>query len=202
MIESRPSAIMKLQASLLLPAFIGAASAFSDATVYILQGKESPKTSGNLPTLNPEQARLVFAQRLGVSQYHGLGDASEDTLSYINVFGGSRESLFNGLPGDKAVELVMVVEGSSDTAKSVLDIWSSLKPAFMIAGPPSMKANKELVQDLNQQAGQAGKNCALDAAITPFDSSCWSGKSKAIHFDLDSNEVSDTGTEGFCLIVK
>jgi hypothetical protein len=179
---------MKLSRSLLLPVIIGAASALSDASVYIFQGGEWPNTS-TPPTLTPEQARLVFAQRLGASRYHKLGDADERTLAYINKFGGDGESLFHDVK-DKAAELVLIVEGvSSNTAKSLLEAYSSLTPAFTISTPPSLSANKRLVDDLHQQCGQGSKACALEDAVNPFNAECWNGKSKIIHFDLGDTKV-------------
>lgn len=179
---------MKLSTSLLLPALVGAAAALSDASVYIFE-RDAP-TSSNPPTLTPEQARLIFAQRLGTSQYHGLGDASESTLSYINSFGGQRELLFEDAVGDKPAELVLIVEGvSSKTAQPLYDEWSSIKPAFTISKAPSMTANKNLVSDINQQCGQKKSKCAFANAINPFDVHCWNGKSKVIHFDLVREKV-------------
>ena len=179
--DFKVSATMRLSTAL-LPALLGAASAVSEsASVYIFQGSESP--SSNPPTLTPEQARLVFAQRLGISQFHGLGDAKDSTLSYINQFGGRREeSLFeeDDASQDQAAELVLILEGVS---KLHSEIWESLKPAFTISNPPSTPANTKLVLDLNKQAGEKEK-CALEDAINPFEVKCWNGKSKVIHFDL------------------
>jgi hypothetical protein len=183
---------MKLLTSLLLPAFIGAASAATEATVYLFQGEEWPNSS-TPPALSPEQARLVFAQRLGTSRYHGLGDASESTISYINQFGGHPDTLFQDAAGDKAAELVMIVEGvPSKAAEPLLNAWSSLKPAFTITEAPSMKANKKLVSDLRKQLGSEKKKCNeedLESAINPLDSTCWNGRSKIIHIDLDNKKV-------------
>lgn len=176
---------MKLASSFLLPAVIGAASAITDANVYIFDAARKP--TSNPPTLSPEQARLVFAQRLGTSQYHGIGDASESTLSYINKFGGQHESLFQDTTEDKAAELVLIVEGvSSETAAPLLKEWTSIEPAFTISQPPPMVANKKLVLDLQKQSGHDGKECQLENAINPFDGDCWSGRSSAFHFDLAS----------------
>ncbi|KAH6711680.1 hypothetical protein BKA61DRAFT_611417 [Leptodontidium sp. MPI-SDFR-AT-0119] len=176
---------MKLTSSFLLPALIGAASAIPDANVYIFDAARRPAT--NPPTLSPEQARLVFAQRLGTSQYHGIGDASESTLSYINEFGGQHESLFQDTTNDKAAELVLIVEGvSPDTAEPLLKEWTSIKPAFTMSQPPSMVANKKLVLDLQRQSGQDSQDCQLENAVNPFDGNCWNGRSNAIHFDLAS----------------
>jgi len=156
----------------------------SDASVYIFQGDEWPNAS-TPPTLTPEQARLVFAQRLGASRYHKLGDADERTLAYINKFGGNGDSLFHEAGKDKAAELVLIVEGvSSNTAEPLLEAWSSLTPAFTISAPPSLTANKRLVEDMDQQCGKGSKTCAFEDAVNPFNAECWNGKSKIVHFDL------------------
>lgn len=170
----------------LLPALVATASAASEpASVYIF-GASSANPS-NPPSLTPEQARLVFAQRLGVSQFHGLGDVSASTLKYINHFGGRQEeALFGDASRDQAAELVLVVEGvSKKSAEPLLSAWESIKPAFTISSPPATSANKKLVLDLNKQAGEQ-QECALEDAINPYEVKCWSGKSKVIHFDVGS----------------
>jgi hypothetical protein len=180
---------MKLSTSLLLPALVGAAAALSDASVYIFQQDFTPETS-KTPTLTPEQARLVFAQRLGISRYHALEDASESTLSYINSFGGQGESLFEDASDDRPSELLLIVEGISSTGKELpLAAYSTIKPAFSISKAPSMVANKKLASDLNKQCGPVKTKCALEDAINPSDLSCWNGKSKVIHFDLVREKV-------------
>jgi hypothetical protein len=183
-----PIATMKLSTSLLVPAFIGAASAGFNADVYIFQGEESLQTS-KPPTLTPEQARLVLAQRIGSSQYHDLSTSSESTLAFINSFGGTQESLFEDAPTDKAAELVLIVEGVDEKiTDSLLKLWTSVKPAFSISNPPSMRENKQLVKDLNNQSGQT-KDCQLEEAINPFDVNCWDAKSKVIHYDLGDKKA-------------
>ncbi|KAG0651317.1 putative endoplasmic reticulum membrane [Hyphodiscus hymeniophilus] len=184
---------MKLTSRLLLPALIGAASATSDAKVYLFQGHEWPSTS-KPPTLSPEEARLVFAQRLGISQYHGIGDASESAIAHINTFGGRQESIFQDSARDKAAELVLVVQGvSSKTAEPLLSAWSSIAPAFTISNPPASKSNLRFVEDLQRQVGQ-GRACVLADDINPFNHMCWNGRmTKAIHLNLstDSDVVTD-----------
>ncbi|KAG9231905.1 hypothetical protein BJ875DRAFT_381886 [Amylocarpus encephaloides] len=176
---------MKLSISLLAPALIGIVSAASKADVYILQRDELPNTSN--PTLSPEQARLVFAQRLGAAKYHDLAGASEDAFSHINNFGGSQESLFEDATQDKAAELILVVEGvQSKAAKRLSNTLDFIKPTFSISNPPSEKANRKLMLDLNDQLGQ-NQNCRLEDAINPFEVKCWNGRSKVINFNLVSD---------------
>ena len=184
------SAIMKFSVGLLLPVLISAArTAASDGTVYIFQGQESPSSSSNPPALTPEEARLVFAQRLGISQYHGIGDASEKTLSSINTFSGRQESIFQDSGRDKAAELVLLVQGfSSKTAQPLIDAWSSYKPVFTISDAPSAKLNLRLIEDLQRQVGTV-QDCVLEENVNPFNDKCWNGKAKAIFMDLTTGKV-------------
>jgi hypothetical protein len=185
---------MRLSTGLLLPVFISAASATSSAQVYIFQGEDFPNTSRTPPTLSPEEARLVFAQRLGVSQYHGLGDASETTLSYISQFGGPQDTLFQDLAQDKAAELVLIVEGISPKNSKPLfsGAWSSIKPAFMISNPPSSFSNLVLARELQAQVGTSSPKCPFEDTINPFDKKCWNGKAKIMQLDLAPGKVSRT----------
>jgi hypothetical protein len=178
-----PTSIMRFSTGLLLPVLIGAASAIPDAKVYLFQGEDFPNTS-TPPTISPEEARLVFAQRLGISQYHGVGEVSEKALSHINKFGGPQELLFQDSAHDKAAELVLIVEGiSSKTAEPLLSAWSSIKPAFTISNPPSSSSNLKLAKELQAQVGTS-PTCALEDAINPADRKCWTRKSKIMQVDV------------------
>lgn len=111
-------------------------------------------------------------------------------MAYINKFGGHGDALFQDSGKDKAAELVLFVEGvSPDTAEPLLEAWSSITPAFTISTPPSMIANKKLVEDLHQQSRQEGATCAFEDAINPYNADCWNGKSKIVHFDLGNDKV-------------
>ena len=138
---------MKLPTSLLLPLYVGAATAttaIADAKVYIFPD-DGQSNGSNRPALSPEEARLVFAQRLGVSRYHSLDGAGDNTLSYINRFGGRQKALFEAVDDHKAAELVLFVEGvSAKNAGPLLEAWSSIQPAFTIYNPPSSSENLEL----------------------------------------------------------
>ena len=45
-------------------------------------------------SISPSTARLLFAQRLGLSQYHSLEDADESLLDFLNTHGGHRQQIF------------------------------------------------------------------------------------------------------------
>jgi hypothetical protein len=178
---------MRFPTCLLLPALLGAASATEEAKVYLFQGNEFPITS-NPPTLYPSEARLVFAHRLGVSQYHSLDGADEATLSFINKFGGPQEQLFEDEKQDKAAELIVFVErASGDLADPLLSEWSSIKPAFIISSPPSSLENLELTANLGRQLGPDTEPCNFEDDINPDNTRCWKGgKSNIIGVDLAS----------------
>jgi hypothetical protein len=175
---------MRLPTALLLPLLAGAASAAPDAKVYLFPRDESSKPSHPL-ALSPEEARLVFAQRLGVSQYHSLDGAGEDTLSYINRFGGRQKQLFEAEDHGKAAELVLFVEGASaKNADALLSAWPSVQPAFTIANPPSSSENLELAVNLDRQLGPDIHECPFEEDIDPDNRACWKGRSKIIQIDL------------------
>lgn len=176
---------MKLSSSFLLPLLASTASAASDpARAYIFEGQQWPNNLASPPALSPNEARLVLAQRLGVSQFHDVGSVGNSAIKYINQFGGQLKSLFQDARKDRAPELVMIVEGvSEETAGPLLAAWSSIKPAFTISNPPSVRTTQKLADDLELQIGGA-KKCSLDDAINPFADECWYGKSKVMHVDL------------------
>jgi hypothetical protein len=177
---------MKLYSSLLLPLLASIACATTDsARAYIFEGQQWPDNQASPPALSPSEARLVLAQRLGVSHFHNVGSVSSSAIKHINKFGGQLKSLFKDAPKDKAPELVIIVEGvSEETAGPLLDAWSSIKPAFTISNPPSVRTTQKLADDLESQVGKA-KKCSFEDAINPFADKCWNGKSKIMHFDLN-----------------
>ena len=182
---------MKLTSRVIIPALIGAASAASapEAKVFLFQGQQWPSTS-NPPTLSPEEARLVFAQRLGVSQYHGIGDASDNALEHISTFGGNQNSIFQDSGRDKTAELVLfILGGSSKSIESIFSSRSSLDLAFTIPNPPASTSNRRFIKDLQRQVGQ-GKTCDLEDDINPFNDRCWGGKkAKAISMSIEAGHV-------------
>ena len=62
------------------------------------------------PSISPDTARLLLAQRLGLSQYHSLQDADDSTLNILNTYGGVNQPLF-AQEELRAEKLLLVVEG-------------------------------------------------------------------------------------------
>lgn len=46
------------------------------------------------PAVSPDTARLILAQRLGVSRFHSLDAADATAIRHINTFGGRPRALF------------------------------------------------------------------------------------------------------------
>jgi hypothetical protein len=177
---------MRLWVSLLLPGLIGAVRPAPDtAKVYLLEKPEHGSSSAT-PTLTPREARLVFSQRLGVSQYHSLRHASDDTLAHINTYGRREIPLFSDVQDDERAHMVVVVESSSAAvAQGVEKILGSVQPAFEISNPPSSETTARLVEDLTAQISlfKGYPKCALIDAVDPYQQRCWAGNSKILHLN-------------------
>ena len=64
------------------------------------------------PSISPNTARLLFAQRLGLSQYHSLEGADESTLHILNAYGGKQQQLFTHEEHTRSNDrFLLIVEG-------------------------------------------------------------------------------------------
>ena len=178
---------MKLTTSWLLPAIAATASAATDASVYLLQRDHIP--AANPPTLSPSQARLVLAQRLGISKYHSLDDASASRLSHINDFGGHHQALF-GDEGDnlnrEEHNVVVMVDGGSAEDMKVLSKASGRNALLYLSDTPLAKKNVKLVEDIAKQTGQEHM-CPIEQSDLGV---CWTRTPNAIHY-YDISKVSE-----------
>ena len=87
-----------------------------EALIYTFP--ESSQGRSRTPTISPNDARLLFAQRLGLSEYHSLGDVHQDTLELLNVYGGQQRSIFDDASKDGLRRLLVVVEGAAEGRSS------------------------------------------------------------------------------------
>lgn len=88
-------------------------SASSDAYVYFRGSSSNAfKLLATAPSISPSEARLIFAQRLGLSTYHSLGGASDSTLELLNEYGGQQQPLFHDEHSQaQPNKLLAIVEG-------------------------------------------------------------------------------------------
>lgn len=92
-----------------------AATALSQPIVYTYDPQSSPSSDTTPDTVDPDTARLIFAQRLGLSQFHTLGDVDETTLRHINAYGGQGQELFglSSQRGERSRAFLMI-EGARE----------------------------------------------------------------------------------------
>ncbi|RKF78013.1 putative endoplasmic reticulum membrane protein [Golovinomyces cichoracearum] len=168
---------MRFASRFLIPAFIGLSLALTESSVFIFQGDRSHNKVA--PVLSPEQARLIFAHRLGLSKNYELADVSESTLSYINQFGKTQFSLFE--PSDDGIaELVLIVEGlSSKTAKPLFTALPSSKPDFYVSKFHGSISPKLIASEFLKYMGKEKSFDTLKTLVTPNE----------VHRPLSSNII-------------
>ncbi|KAK7191774.1 hypothetical protein PSPO01_02223 [Paraphaeosphaeria sporulosa] len=143
---------MKLSWGFITSSLYYAAFAAQSGSVYIFD--PVPRTSPQAATtVDATTARLILAQRLGLSRFHTIEQTrSEESLKQINAFGGRHQKLFGGDDADRAHAHALVwIEGVEDAEAMIKDpkMWSS---SLTIANPPSASDNKHLIEDMILQA--------------------------------------------------
>ncbi|KAF1992613.1 hypothetical protein K402DRAFT_345077 [Aulographum hederae CBS 113979] len=132
-----------LLASLALAAC--AIAADDAARVYLFDPIDLPKQAPS--SLDPNTARLIFAHRLGISQFHTLQDVSAEALGHINTFGGHQQRLLGQDAQNNQAHSrpLIVVEGVADPE----DIISSAADfqTFNIEHAPCSGSNERLLED-------------------------------------------------------
>ncbi|KAL9103233.1 MAG: hypothetical protein Q9163_001720 [Psora crenata] len=140
---------MKVLAGLLWASI--AAEVYAQTTPALMYLVDAGSSNPNVKPLSitPNTARLLFAQRLGLSQYHDLGDIDDSTLEILNSHGGNLQKVF--LPEDEhpgKSKLLVVVEGV-EHPEDVMTLEQST--VLAIGDPPAGSATQQLVMDLLEQ---------------------------------------------------
>jgi hypothetical protein len=64
------------------------------------------------PSVSPETARLIIAQRLGLARFHSIEHADTPTIQHINKYGGMQPRLFGGdVEQGTRAHLLMWIDG-------------------------------------------------------------------------------------------
>jgi hypothetical protein len=67
------------------------------------------------PFVSPETARLIIAQRLGLSRFHSIEHADAEAIRHINAYGGRQQKLFGGDDADRSkAHLLMWIEDADE----------------------------------------------------------------------------------------
>lgn len=177
---------MQLTRPLLLTTLAAAAQAAEHtANVYIFSQTSRP--AEQVPSLSREQAGLVLAGRLGISQYHSLRHAPAETISYINTY-GNLAGLYDANGAASAPgQLLIIAEGWTSSIEKEFEtaLGQTSKPAFGISQPASAASNKQFVNDLNKQlsASLEPETCGMEDLLVS-DSSCSNiYPSRVVHID-------------------
>ncbi|OAG21719.1 hypothetical protein CC77DRAFT_1019623 [Alternaria alternata] len=106
------------------------------------------------PTVSPETARLIIAQRLGLSRFHSVEHADAETIRHINTYGGRQQKLFGGDDAEqtKAHLLVWAEDAEQDEATVIINDGSDRTQDFTISSAPSASDNDRLILDFIAQA--------------------------------------------------
>ena len=85
---------------------VRASAASPEAQVYVFP--QSTQAESQPPSISPKDARLFFAQQLGVSEYYSIGEAEESTLHLLNAHAGRQRPLFKeGRNGPRRALLIL-----------------------------------------------------------------------------------------------
>ncbi|KAH9879159.1 hypothetical protein J1614_002596 [Plenodomus biglobosus] len=106
------------------------------------------------PSVSPETARLILAQRLAVSRFHSIEHADAEAIRHINTFGGPAQKLFgtDDAHRSKAHLLVWVDNAEQDEATVIVNDGSDRTQDFTITAAPPASDNDRLIQDFITQA--------------------------------------------------
>lgn len=157
---------MFLRAGLILTGLVVQSRALSNsAYVYCSPNGQYTAPKGEVPSISTTTTRLLLAQRLGLSQYHSLEDASDASIQILNSFGGIQEPIFHDESRGRRTERFLAIIENVDklegetlkgydlekcrTDPSYIDIMPEKSIlTFMIDNPPSASQNRRFAIDL------------------------------------------------------
>ncbi|ORY15022.1 hypothetical protein BCR34DRAFT_585369 [Clohesyomyces aquaticus] len=142
---------MKLSWSFLFSSLLACSAASPKAGLVYVYDPDTPATSQQSPSVSPETARLILAQRLGLSQFHSIKDASDELIGQLNAFGGRQQRPF-GVDNirNKAQALIWIED--VDDASTIVKDQAQYSAAFYVADPPSSSVNENLIKNMILQA--------------------------------------------------
>ncbi|KAF2730051.1 hypothetical protein EJ04DRAFT_474489 [Polyplosphaeria fusca] len=146
---------MKLSCGLLLSSLYCSASAASQAGhVFIFNsGTVQQAWKPEPQTVDPETARLIFAQRLGLARFHSIKSTDDEVVRQIARYGGIPQRPFGGesLYRINNAHTLIWIEDVEDP-KAIISNMKPYTANFTISNPPSTSDNDRLVQDFTLQA--------------------------------------------------
>jgi hypothetical protein len=88
----------------------------SQPLVFLFDADSSSTTTASTSeAIEPATARLIAAQRLGLSRYHNLGDPSDEAIRQINEYGALRpQAVLHG--EESRLSMFAIIEGVDEIA--------------------------------------------------------------------------------------
>lgn len=118
-------ATMKLSWGFVASSLYCAAAAATTGHVFTFDASNDHAAPASSP-IDPETARLILAQRLGLSRFHSIKDADAEAIKSINTYGGRQQKLF----GEQA-----------DTSRAQLLVWlQDAEQSLVTSGSPCCAA--------------------------------------------------------------
>lgn len=104
---------MKLSWGLVASSLYCAAAAANNGHVFTFDASKTHAAPASSP-VDPETARLILAQRLGLSRFHSIKDADAEVIKTINAYGGRRQKLFGEEADTSRAQLLVWLEGAEE----------------------------------------------------------------------------------------
>ncbi|OSS49506.1 hypothetical protein B5807_06035 [Epicoccum nigrum] len=146
---------MKLSWGFVASSLYCTAAAAANGHVFTFDGTATRAAPASSP-IDPETARLILAQRLGLSRFHSIKDADAAAIKSINTYGGRHQKLFGEDADTSRAKLLMWLDDASeDLAEELRDISTA---SFDISSPPPSADNDRLIDDFATQAESLPKH--------------------------------------------
>ena len=104
---------MKLSWGFVASSLYCAAAAATTGHVFTFDASNDHAAPASSP-VDPETARLILAQRLGLSRFHSIKDADAAAIKSINTYGGRHQKLFGEDADTSRARLLMWVDDASE----------------------------------------------------------------------------------------
>ena len=105
---------MKLSWGFIVSSLCGSIEAASKAGHVYVWDSSSKAPSSQLASVSPATARLVLAQRLGVSKFHSIQEATPSIIHAVDEFGGRPVKLFVGDEDRNDAHALVWIDGVED----------------------------------------------------------------------------------------
>lgn len=146
---------MKLTWGFVASSLYCTAAAAANGHVFTFDGTATHAAPASSP-IDPETARLILAQRLGLSRFHSIKGADAAAIKSINTYGGRHQKLFGeDVDTSRAKLLMWLDDASEDLAEELRDISTA---SFDISSPPPSADNDRLIDDFAAQAESLPKH--------------------------------------------